>query len=99
MSTRLVNPWEWGSFSAPFDQEFHLRLRLAVGSTNGWFEDNKSDKPWLDRDENAAQRFWETRNEWYPTWKKQGWMEISSVKMWQLAPYQGCKREKAFKVM
>ncbi|OAG05078.1 beta-1,3-glucan-binding protein [Paraphaeosphaeria sporulosa] len=93
--TRFVNPWEWGTHSAPFDREFHLVLKVGVGSTNGWFEDNRSGKPWLDRDHNAAKLFWDARREWYPTWEKQGWMEISEVKMWQLAPHQGCKPENA----
>ncbi|KAL5449582.1 hypothetical protein PMIN06_006806 [Paraphaeosphaeria minitans] len=93
--TRFINPWEWGTRAAPFDQEFHLVLKVAVGSTNGWFEDNKSGKPWLDRDTNAAKRFWDARGAWHPTWEKQGWMEVSEVKMWQLAPHQGCKTENA----
>lgn len=70
-------------------------LGLGVGSTNGWFEDDRSGKPWLDRDLNAAQRFWDARGSWLPTWQKRGWMQISSVRMWQLAPHKGCKPEKA----
>ncbi|KAF2446948.1 glycoside hydrolase family 16 protein [Karstenula rhodostoma CBS 690.94] len=93
--TRYINPWEYGSHATPFDQDFYLVLKVGVGSTNGWFEDNRSGKPWLDRDYNAAQRFWEARDSWHPTWKKQGWMEVSSVKMWQLAPHKGCKLENA----
>ncbi|KAK0329936.1 hypothetical protein LTR94_034767, partial [Friedmanniomyces endolithicus] len=38
--TRLVDPWsQTGKDSTPFDQDFYLILNVAVGGTNGWFED------------------------------------------------------------
>lgn len=57
-------------------------MNLAVGGTNGWFEDGKSDKPWIDTSENAPKDFWEARDTWYPTWK-QPQMEVKRVVMLQ----------------
>ena len=47
--TRLVDPWsQTGRDSTPFDQNFYLILNVAVGGTNGWFEDGVEGKPWVD---------------------------------------------------
>jgi hypothetical protein len=90
--TRLDDPWKHTkSNAAPFDQDFYLVLNVAVGSTNGWFEDGKSRKPWIDRSPRAKLDFWEARNEWLPTWKEGGAMKVKSVKMWQQSGHNGCK--------
>lgn len=90
--TRLVNPWEHTkSNTSPFDKEFYLVLNVAVGATNGWFHDQQSGKPWIDRSSRAKKDFWEARDKWYPTWKNGGQMEIKSVKMWQESGHNGCK--------
>lgn len=89
--TRLVDPWsQTGRDSTPFDQDFYLILNVAVGGTNGWFEDGKSGKPWVDASETAKLEFWQAKDDWYPTWEKDGYMSIKSVKMWQQAGYNGC---------
>lgn len=89
--TRLENPWtSAGSYTTPFDQEFYLVLNVAVGGTNGWFRDGTAGKPWIDANPHARKDFWDARDQWYPTWKKQGFMEVKSVKMWQQAGYNGC---------
>ncbi|KAK4672033.1 hypothetical protein QC764_610910 [Podospora pseudoanserina] len=80
--TWIRNPWEQGGQNAPFDQKFFLILNVAVGGTNGWFEDGVNGKPWLDSSENARKNFWEARNQWLPTWKSPQ-MEVSKVIMWQ----------------
>ncbi|KAJ9155186.1 Beta-1,3-glucan-binding protein [Pleurostoma richardsiae] len=81
--TRLQDVWsQTGRANTPFDQDFYLILNVAVGGTNGWFEDSKSGKPWLDASENAKKDFWNARDQWYPTWK-QPQMEVSKVAMWQ----------------
>jgi len=81
--TRLVDPWsKYGRDSTPFDQKFYLILNVAVGGTNGWFEDAQSGKPWLDSSVNAKKDFWNARNNWLPTWKSPA-MEVSKVAMWQ----------------
>ncbi|KAF2770435.1 glycoside hydrolase family 16 protein [Teratosphaeria nubilosa] len=90
--TRLVDPWNTGRDSTPFDQDFYLILNVAVGGTNGWFDDGVAGKPWVDASPTAKKEFWEARDQWYPTWQKndQGQMQIKSVKMWQQAGYNGC---------
>lgn len=81
--TRLVDIWsQTGRQNTPFDQEFYLIINLAVGGTNGWFEDGKSGKPWLDKSPNAKKDFWAARDQWFPTWT-QPTMEISRVVMMQ----------------
>lgn len=90
--TRLDNPWAaTGSNASPFDQDFYLIINVAVGGTNGWFEDGKSNKPWLDGSKTAKKDFWQAKDQWYPTWEKNGQMEVKSVKMWQQSGYNGCK--------
>lgn len=84
--TRLVDQWsQTGRDSTPFDQEFYLILNVGVGGTNGWFEDGKSGKPWVDASPTAKTDFWNAQDQWYPTWEKNnaGQMTISKVDMWQ----------------
>lgn len=82
--TRLVDPWAGtGHDSTPFDQEFYLILSVGVGGTNGWFKDGRSGKPWVDASQTAKLDFWNARDQWFPTWEKNGQMTVSSVKMWQ----------------
>ncbi|KAG9230646.1 putative beta-1,3-glucan-binding protein [Amylocarpus encephaloides] len=84
--TRLVDAWsQTGRDQTPFDQDFYLILNVAVGGTNGWFEDGQSGKPWVDTSPTAKNDFWAARNQWYPTWQADGagQMEVSRVKMWQ----------------
>ncbi len=81
--TNVDTVWgQTGRSNTPFDQPFYLILNLAVGGTNGWFQDNKNGKPWLDGSQNAKLDFWNARSQWYPTWK-QPQMEISKVEIWQ----------------
>lgn len=89
--TRLVDPWgSTGRDSTPFDQDFYLILNVAVGGTNGWFEDGASGKPWVDASSTAPSQFWQARDQWYPTWEKNGQMTVKSVKMMQQKGYNGC---------
>ncbi|PQE32879.1 putative gram-negative bacteria-binding 1 precursor protein [Rutstroemia sp. NJR-2017a WRK4] len=82
--TRIVDPWsQTGHFQAPFDHQFYLVINVAVGGTNGWFDDGKSGKPWVDASPTAKNDFWNSRDEWLPTWRNNGQMEVSKVKMWQ----------------
>ena len=102
--TVLVDPWSTprgekdaggGNPSTPFDQPFYLILNVAVGGTNGWFEDGKSGKPWVDSSRvKARKQFWDARESWMGTW---GWgsdgkelvegqgaaMLVSRVRIWQ----------------
>ncbi|KAK8061687.1 glycoside hydrolase family 16 protein [Apiospora phragmitis] len=81
--TRMADPWsQTGRLNTPFDQKFYLILNVAVGGTNGWFEDGQSGKPWLDASPNAKKDFWSAKDEWYPTWTDPA-MQISKVTMLQ----------------
>jgi len=81
--SRINDNWsQSGRAQTPFDQPFYLILNLAVGGTNGWFEDNKSGKPWVDASPRANRDFWEDRANWEPTWT-QPQMEVEQVSMWQ----------------
>ncbi|GJN91658.1 hypothetical protein Rhopal_004681-T1 [Rhodotorula paludigena] len=91
-----TNPWlsAENANAAPFDQEFYLILSVAVGGTNGWFEDS-GNKPWSNGAPNAARDFWVNRNKWLPTWPedpKERGMAIESVKIWRIAePGEQCQ--------
>ncbi|KAI0475756.1 glycoside hydrolase family 16 protein [Xylariaceae sp. FL0804] len=81
--TRLADVWSpTGHDNAPFDREFYLILNLAVGGTNGWFEDSESGKPWLDGSDNAKKDFWRAKDQWLPTWTQPA-LEVQKVAMWQ----------------
>lgn len=81
--SRIDNVWsQTGNANTPFDQPFYLILNVAVGGTNGWFQDDQSGKPWLDGSPNAKKDFWQAQTEWLPTWTNPQ-MEVSKVMMWQ----------------
>ncbi|MCJ1476200.1 hypothetical protein MMC13_004866 [Lambiella insularis] len=89
--TAIVNPWgQTGRDQTPFDQDFYLILNVAVGGTNGWFQDGASGKPWVDNDPSAKKAFWNARSQWLPTWQDNGQMKVTKVKMWQQKGYNGC---------
>ncbi len=89
--TRLVDPWsQTGRDSTPFDQDFYLVLNVAVGGTNGWFDDGVAGKPWVDGSPTAKKDFWDARGQWLPTWEGGGQMIVKSVKMWQQKGHRGC---------
>lgn len=84
--TIIADPWSYTDrLNTPFDQEFYLIMNVAVGGTNGWFQDGKSGKPWVDHSQNPKSDFWHAQDQWLPTWQAPGagQMEVSSVKMWQ----------------
>ncbi|KZF20767.1 glycoside hydrolase family 16 protein [Xylona heveae TC161] len=89
--TRLSDPWsQTGNDATPFDQDFYLIMNVAVGGTNGWFKDGSSGKPWVDGSATAKKDFWNARDQWMPTWEKDGQMLVESVKIWQQQGYNGC---------
>ncbi|KAK7498940.1 hypothetical protein BaRGS_00009749 [Batillaria attramentaria] len=65
------NLWSSGTKMAPFDQDFYLILNVAVGGTIGYFDDSWDygvTKPWNNTSPQAAQDFWNKRDEWESTW-------------------------------
>lgn len=91
--TVFVDPWsQTGQASTPFDQDFYLIINLAVGGQNGWFEDGKSQKPWVDRSPTAKTDFWNARDKWMKSWDEGSpELRIRSVKVWQQQGFNGCK--------
>ncbi|KAL6249274.1 hypothetical protein RBB50_004337 [Rhinocladiella similis] len=90
--TSFIDPWsQTGNPATPFDEPFFLILNVAVGGTNGWFQDGKGGKPWVDQSPTAKRDFWEAKDQWYPTWANNNEMQIKSVKMWQRKGYGTCK--------
>ena len=81
--TKVSDIWsQTGRSNTPFDQYFYLILNVAVGGTNGWFQDGQSDKPWVDSSPKARNDFWKNQEQWYPTWVAPE-MRVSRVQMWQ----------------
>ncbi|KAK5090281.1 hypothetical protein LTR05_000453 [Lithohypha guttulata] len=87
------DPWsQTGRPSTPFDEDFYLIINLAVGSQNGWFEDGKSKKPWVDGSPTAKKDFWNARDEWQKTWEEGSpELKIRAVRVWQQQGYNGCE--------
>jgi beta-glucanase (GH16 family) len=80
--TKLEDPWSFtGRSSTPFDQDFYLILSLGIGGTNGWFEDGKANKPWVDSGSQAKLDFWRAKDQWWPTWQGGSEMVVKDVKV------------------
>ncbi|XP_053672077.1 uncharacterized protein LOC128722392 [Anopheles nili] len=88
----LENPWRYGTHMAPFDQEFHFVINLAVGGV-AYFPDtatNPGGKPWKNNSPQAATDFWNGRDQWLPTWNlakdggKSASLLVDYVKVWAL---------------
>jgi len=92
--TVFVDPWsQTGRPNTPFDQDFYLIINLAVGGQNGWFQDGKSGKPWVDNSPTAKKDFWDARETWLKTWDEGSpEFKIKSVKIWQQQGYNGCTK-------
>jgi hypothetical protein len=90
--TAFVDPWsQTGNPATPFDEPFYLILNVAVGGTNGWFQDGKAGKPWVDASPTARKDFWDAKEQWYTTWQDNSEMQVKSVRMWQRKGYGTCK--------
>lgn len=79
------NFWATGEKMAPFDQEFHFIINLAVGGN--FFPDlPNSERPWSDNTATAMKEFWTNRGKWLPTWKNRGKssLVVDSVKVWAI---------------
>lgn len=90
--TGFVDLWsQTGDYGTPFDKPFYLIMNVAVGSQNGWFEDGKHGKPWVDKSPTARKDFWNARDQWYPTWEKGGAeMQVRRVTVMQQKGFEGC---------
>ena len=87
--TNEENPWKGETdLNAPFNKDFYLIFNVAVGGTNDYFPDGECGKPWENSDPRAPNTFWNTKDQWYPTWNypatHDSAMQIDSVKVWSL---------------
>lgn len=90
----ISNPWRLSTTNmAPFDQEFFLNIKLAVGGGVEHFPDdavNADAKPWNSNDLWAARNFWNARNLWLPTWNidqnlsRDASLIVDYVRVWAL---------------
>lgn len=84
-NSALHDPWsQTGKPNTPFDQPFYLILNVAIGGTNGFFPDQKGNKPWGDKSTTAQRDFWNATGIWYPTWGNgtDRGLNVRSAKMW-----------------
>ncbi|XP_029728560.2 beta-1,3-glucan-binding protein-like [Aedes albopictus] len=91
-SPGMDNPWRYGSIMAPFDQEFYIKISLAIGG-NEYFSDddiNPTKKPWKNDSPHPMTDFWNARNDWLPTWNldendaKDASIQVDYVRVWAL---------------
>ncbi|PWN26714.1 concanavalin A-like lectin/glucanase [Jaminaea rosea] len=88
--TGYSDPWPKNSLAAPFDQKFYLIMSVAVGGTNGYFDED--DMPWSNNADNARKEFWNAKDSWYPTWPQapeDRGMLVDYVKVYQLDGVDG----------
>lgn len=86
-----TNPWFGRGKIAPFDQDFHLLLNVAVGGTNGFIPDGlvnqggRFNKPWNNGMSwrQAKDSFYNKRGEWQWTWEDgKGAMEVDYIRVY-----------------
>ncbi|XP_033326615.2 beta-1,3-glucan-binding protein 1 [Megalopta genalis] len=58
---------------APFDQQFYISIGLGVGGVRVFPDETMSlhhKKPWRNVGAKAMLNFWQAKNDWFPTWRK-----------------------------
>ncbi|ELU17581.1 hypothetical protein CAPTEDRAFT_128848 [Capitella teleta] len=91
-----TNPWEEASQMAPFDQDLHFILSVAVGGVGGYFPDdviNRGDnavfgKPWNNTESqvDAMWNLWDARDRWLWTWEgEDAAMQVDYIRVYQKA--------------
>ncbi|ELU07206.1 hypothetical protein CAPTEDRAFT_98044 [Capitella teleta] len=90
------NPWQGASPMAPFDQDFHFILNVAVGGVGGYIPDNVINrgnndlygKPWSNSMSQieAQSRLWDARDTWFWTWEgEDAAMQVDYVRVYEQA--------------
>jgi len=83
------SPYAGHSINAPFDQEFYLIMNVAVGGNigvGGYFQNDPWDVCEQTGECDTKKKFWEKRDEWYPTWLEAGEnnaLQVDWVRVWQ----------------
>ncbi|XP_072761310.1 beta-1,3-glucan-binding protein [Anoplolepis gracilipes] len=75
--------------NAPFDQEFYITLGVGAGGVRVFPDNTISSglpKPWRNQEAKAMLKFWNKRNEWLPSWRRNNGEKtafaIDYVKVW-----------------
>ncbi|XP_055383697.1 beta-1,3-glucan-binding protein-like [Condylostylus longicornis] len=69
---------------APFDQKFYLSFGVSAGGLSD-FPDSCIDKPWKNYDPKNELKFWQAKDDWYPTWRGEDTaLKIDYVRVWSL---------------
>ncbi|ELT92417.1 hypothetical protein CAPTEDRAFT_92778 [Capitella teleta] len=95
-SEGTANPWEGASPMAPFDQDFHFLLNVAVGGVGGYIPDdviNRGDnelygKPWNNTQTQveAMWDLWDARDRWLWTWEgEDAAMQVDYIRVYERA--------------
>lgn len=78
-----------GRRNAPFDQEFYITLGVGAGGVRVFPDNTISSglpKPWRNLGAKAMLNFWTSRNEWLPSWRRDGGEKtafaIDYIKVW-----------------
>ncbi|CAL7943945.1 unnamed protein product [Xylocopa violacea] len=76
---------------APFDQEFYITIGVGVGGVRVFADGTISSgykKPWRNISAKAMLQFWQARNKWLTSWKRENGQniafEIDYVRVWSL---------------
>jgi beta-glucanase (GH16 family) len=90
-NTQFPNPWARATKMAPFDQEFHLIINLAVGGVNYFadsFRNAGARKPWSNSSPHSVRDFWQGKSGWLPTWNysqnDDADLKVDYVRVWAL---------------
>ncbi|EDV98027.1 gram-negative bacteria-binding protein 1 [Drosophila grimshawi] len=65
--------WRRGGPMAPFDRMFYITLGLSVGGFGDFVDELRTanfEKPWINKHPQAKLKFWQSQDQWLPTWKK-----------------------------
>ncbi|XP_076296603.1 beta-1,3-glucan-binding protein [Lasioglossum baleicum] len=76
---------------APFDQQFHISIGLGVGGIRVFpdaVESSNHKKPWRNIGAKAMLQFWQAKDDWLPTWRKNDSImtnfEIDYIRVWSV---------------
>ena len=75
------NIYENGTRMAPFDEEFYFIISTMPGAPWPFQENCEPHRPWNPDSEDPGKQFWETREEWMPSFTQP--LMIDYIKVYQ----------------
>ncbi|CAH2039323.1 unnamed protein product, partial [Iphiclides podalirius] len=73
--------WVGTTRMAPLDEMFYVALGLRVGGINDFADEPY--KPWRNMNRKATINFWNSKEEWFPTWREAD-MKVDYVRIYAL---------------